>query len=74
MGSIDNIKRLSSVLRSAINKFQQQQEKNSNERQELNPGLLSEKQACYLCAMQTLNRLHGAVTVSISPIVQSHFH
>ena len=37
---------------SAINKSQQCQEKNSWECRESHPGRLSEKQVCYLCAMQ----------------------
>ena len=39
MGSIDMIKPLSTVLRSAVNKSQQHQEKNSWERRVSNPGL-----------------------------------
>ena len=38
MGLIDTIKPQSSVIRSAVNKFWQQQEKSSWEPQELNPG------------------------------------
>ena len=53
MGSIDIIKRLSTVRGSAINKSQQHHEKNYWEHQESNPGLLlGELQVCYLCAMQ----------------------
>ena len=52
MGLIDIIKPLSTVQSSAINKSQQHQEKNSWECQELNPGLLGEKQICYIRAMQ----------------------
>ena len=50
MGSIDIIKPLSTVLSNAINESQQHYEKNSWEHQESNPGLLDEKQKCYLCA------------------------
>ena len=52
MGSIDIIKPLFNVLSSAVNKSQQQQEKNSWERRESNPGLLGERQECYLWIMQ----------------------
>ena len=48
MGLIDMIKPLSTVLRSAINKFQQHQEKNSWECRESNPGPLGGKRVCYL--------------------------
>ena len=51
MGLIDIIKPLSMDLRCAVNKSQQYQEKNSWECRESNPGLLGEKQVCYLCAM-----------------------
>ena len=44
MGSIDIIKPLPSVLSSAVNKSPQHQEKIFLERQELNLGLLDEKQ------------------------------
>ena len=43
MGSIDIIKPLSSVLSSAINKSQQDQEKNFQKRQESKPGPLGTK-------------------------------
>ena len=43
MGSIDMTKPMSAALSSAVNKSPQQQESNSWERQELNPGLLGEK-------------------------------
>ena len=46
------IKPLSTFLSRAVNKSQQHQEKNSLECQELKPGLLGEKQVCYLCTMQ----------------------
>ena len=52
--SIDIIKPLSTALSSAFNKSQKNQEKNSWERRESNPGLLGEEQECYLCAMQPL--------------------
>ena len=52
MGSIYIIKPMSTVLSSVVNKSKQHQEKNSWERQELNPELKGEKQECYLCAMQ----------------------
>ena len=51
MDWIDIIKPLSTVLSSSINKSQQHQEKNCWECRELNPGLLGEKQVCYLRAM-----------------------
>ena len=47
MGSIDIIKPLTSVLIIAINKSQQQPEKNYWECWELNPGQLGEKHVCY---------------------------
>ena len=47
------IKPLSTVLSSAVNKSQQHQEEHSWERWESNPGLLGEKQGCYLRAMQS---------------------
>ena len=50
MGSIDIIKHLSTVLSSDVNKSQQHLVKNSWECRESNPGLLGEKQSCYLCA------------------------
>ena len=43
---------LSTVLSSAVNKSQLHQEKNAWDCWESNPGLLGEKQGCYLCAMQ----------------------
>ena len=52
MGSIDIIKPLSTVLSCAINKSQQNQDKNSWECRESNLGLLSELQVCYLFATQ----------------------
>ena len=52
MGLIDVIKLLSTVLSSANNKSQQHQDKNSWECRESNPGLLGEKQVCYLCDMK----------------------
>ena len=52
MGLIDIIMLLSTIQSSVANKSQQHQEKISWERQELNPGLIGEKQVCYLCAMQ----------------------
>ena len=51
MGSIDIFKPLSTVLSRAINKSQQHQDKNSRKCRESNPGLLGEKQVCYLCAI-----------------------
>ena len=51
MGSIDMTKPMSAALSSAVNKSPQQQESNSWERRELNPGLLGEK---HLIAMQSL--------------------
>ena len=48
----DLIKPMSTVLSSVINKCQQHQEKICWERWEPNPGLLGEKQVCYLCAIQ----------------------
>ena len=50
MGLIDIIKHLSTVLSSDINKSQQHQNIKSWECRESNPGLLDEKQACYLCS------------------------
>ena len=47
MGSFDIIKPLSTVPSCAINKSQQHQEKNSWDRQELNPGLLGAKRERY---------------------------
>ena len=44
---IDIIKPLSTVLSSAVNKSQQHQQKNSWERQELNPGLVGGEQVWY---------------------------
>ena len=55
MGLIDIIKPMSTVLSSVVNKSPQDQEKNSNEHQESNPGQPGEKQVCCLCAMQSLN-------------------
>ena len=52
MGTIDIVRPLSTDLSVAVNKSQQHREKNSWERRESNPGLLGEKQVCYLCAMQ----------------------
>ena len=52
MGSIYITKPLSTVLSSAINKYQEHQEKYSLECQESNLGLLGEKQVCYLGTMQ----------------------
>ena len=52
MGSIDIIKPLSTVPSSTFNKSQQHQVNNSWEPRELNPGLLGERQVCYLCPMQ----------------------
>ena len=52
MGSIDIGKPLSTALSSAVHKSQQHQDKNSWERWVSNPGLMGEKQECYLCAMQ----------------------
>ena len=54
MGSIEIIQALSIELSSATNKFLQYQEKNSWERWESNPGLLGEKQVCYIFAMPPL--------------------
>ena len=51
MVSIDIIKPLSNVLRSAVKKSQHYQEKNTWERQELNLRLLGEEQVCYLHAI-----------------------
>ena len=53
MGLIDIIKPMSTVLSSVVNKSPQDQEKNSNEHQESNPGQQGEKQVCCLCAMQS---------------------
>ena len=50
MGLIDIIKHLSTVLSSDIRKSQQHQNIKSWECRESNPGLLDEKQACYLCS------------------------
>ena len=47
MDSIDIIKLLSTVLSSADNKSQQNQDKNNRECPESNPGLVGEKQVCY---------------------------
>ena len=52
MGLIGIIEPLSTVLSSAVIKYQQHREKNSWERRESNSGLLGEKQERYLCAMQ----------------------
>ena len=52
MVSIDIIKHLSTALSSAVNKPQQHQEINSWECRESSPGLVVEKQECYLRAMQ----------------------
>ena len=52
MGQFDIINPLLTVLSSAINTSQQHQEKNYWERQELNPGLLGEKQLYQICGMQ----------------------
>ena len=54
MGLIDIVEPLSPVPRSVFNKSQQHEEKHPWECQELNLGLLGEKQVCYLCAMQHL--------------------
>ena len=51
MSLINNFKPLSIAQSSAANRSQQHQEKNSWKCQESNPGLLSEKLVCYLCAM-----------------------
>ena len=60
MGSIDIIEPLSIVLSSAINKSQEHEKINYWECWELNPGLQSQKQVCYLCAMQPLSRSNFA--------------
>ena len=44
---------MSTVLSSAIHKSRQHHEKNSRERPESNPGLLGEKQVCYLRSIQS---------------------
>ena len=54
MGLIDIIVPQLTPLSSAINKFQQHQEKHSWERSESNLGLLGEKQVCYLCGRPPL--------------------
>ena len=54
MGLIDIIMPRFTPLSSAINKFQQHQEKHSWERSESNLGLLGEKQVCYLCGRPPL--------------------
>ena len=46
------IKPLSTILSSAVDKSQQHQEKNSWQCRESNPGLLGEKQVCYLCTLK----------------------
>ena len=51
MGSIDIIQPLSTVRRSTANISQHHKEKNRWECRESNPGLLGEKQVCYLFAM-----------------------
>ena len=52
MGSVDIFKPLSTIVRSAVNKSQQHQEKKSCECRETNPWPLGAKQECYLCAKQ----------------------
>ena len=44
---------LSTALSNPLNKSQQHQEEHSWEPRESNPGLMGEKQDCYLCAIQT---------------------
>ena len=51
MGLMDIIKPLSTVQSSGVQRSQQNEEK--REHRESNPGLLSEKQECHFCAMQT---------------------
>ena len=48
MGLADIIKPMSTVLSSGVKKSQQHLDKDSCERRELNPGLLGEKQICYM--------------------------
>ena len=63
MGTIDIIKRLSTLISSAVNKSQQHQDKNSWECRESNPGLLGEKQVCHLCAMQAPQIVTWSLTI-----------
>ena len=55
MGLTVFIKPLSTVLSSAVYKFQHREGKNYWECRESNLGLLGEKLVCYLCAMQPPN-------------------
>ena len=66
------MKPLSTVLSSAVNKAQQHQEKNYRERRESNPGLLGEKQVCYICALGTFSVGHVFLSfdLSLDPILQ----
>ena len=71
MGSIEIIQALSIELSSATNKFLQYQEKNSWERWESNPGLLGEKQVCYIFAMPPLPVFlaHSVNNIAQSPVI-----